>query len=81
MLSLWLKWIPLFQFCCSQLHGANPNAVGKDGHTALKLSANNDYLGGIEDLLNVKGDINLQDMHGHTSLHFAARNGNYYNHH
>jgi len=56
--------------------GANPNATGKYGLSALYCAAGSDYgASAIEALLNHGADINAKYLSGQTAMHQAASQG------
>ena len=57
--------------------GANPNTqIGPYGNTALMLATQyHGYDKGVQVLLNASADVNIQNSHGFTALHWAAEKG------
>lgn len=58
-------------------HGANVNAIGEHGKTALHHASEFDNVKIVEMLLKNGADVSLQDVDGFSPLHFASLQGNH----
>ena len=56
-------------------HGADPNAKGFSGETALTIAAEHGHVEIVKILLDRGADMNAKTNHGYTALHYGSEYG------